>query len=70
MQKLAPPESHFLSAAVGWIELGNLDEAKAELRRISPARSEHPGVLEAGWLIHARETDWGKALTVAKIGRA
>src|SRR3954464_7989151 len=30
MNKLAPPESHHVSAALGWLGLGNVAEAKAE----------------------------------------
>jgi Flp pilus assembly protein TadD len=66
MQKIGPPDTHFLSAATGWVELGNLDEARAELRKITPARTEHPDVLEVRWLIHAREKNWEGALAVAK----
>ena len=49
MQKLEPPDTHCFSAAIGWLELGNLAEAKAELAQISPAQQEHPDVLEARW---------------------
>ena len=66
MQKLGPPDTHCLSAAVGWIELGNLEEAKAELRKISSAHAEHPNVLAATWLIHAHGKDWESALGAAK----
>jgi tetratricopeptide (TPR) repeat protein len=66
METLGPPDIHFLSAAVGWMELGNYDEARAELSRIDPALAHHPGVLETAWGISAAEQNWPKALTVAQ----
>jgi len=30
MNKLEPPQVHYVSAAIGWLELGNLGEAQAE----------------------------------------
>ncbi|EEF60739.1 hypothetical protein [Pedosphaera parvula] len=66
MQKLEPPDSHFLSAAEGWIELGNLAEARSELDQISAANQNHPLVLEVYWMLHAQEQDWMKALQIAR----
>jgi len=66
MQSLGPPDTHFLSAAVGWCELGSVTEAKAELERIAPALRHHPDVLEARWLIHAQEMNWEEGLTAAE----
>ena len=65
MQTLEPPDSHHLSAAIGWVELGNMPEATAELERLSPAARNHPGALEVRWVISAEEKDWSKGLTVA-----
>lgn len=36
MEPLEPPASHHVKAAFGWIELGNVDEALAELDCIAP----------------------------------
>lgn len=66
MITLEPPDTHYLSAALGWLELGNRDEAKAELGRINPIYQKTPEVLEVGWLIHAAEQDWPAALEIAK----
>ena len=65
MQRLEPPDSHHLSAAIGWVELGNMPEATAELERLSPAARNHPDALEVRWVISAEEKDWSKGLTVA-----
>ena len=51
MQKLEPPETHHVSAAIGWLGLGNVAEAKAELRQLYAAWQNHPDVLEIRWEI-------------------
>ena len=66
MHKLEPPDTHFFLAAVGWLELGNLAEARAELAQVSPAQHEHPDVLELRWSISAEEKRWDEALQVAQ----
>ncbi len=66
MEPLEPPDTHHLSAAIGWLELGNPAESLIELAGIRPARQNHPDVLEARWLVLARLGDWEKALTVAR----
>jgi len=66
MQKLEPPEIHSLSAAIGWMELGNLAEAKAELAAIGAAYHNHPDVLELRWAISAEEENWPEALQIAR----
>lgn len=66
MQQIEPPDAHYLNAAVGWLELGNLAEARAELDRISPANQTHPDVLEVRWVLCAEEKDWPAALAAAR----
>jgi tetratricopeptide (TPR) repeat protein len=66
MQAVEPPDSHHLLAAAGWMELGNHDEARSELAKISPQLAKHPDVLEASWMIHAAEEDWPTALGLAR----
>lgn len=65
MRKLEPPDTHHLSAAIGWLELGNPAEARLELEHIAAALRKHPDVLEAEWRIHAENRDWAAALPVA-----
>jgi uncharacterized protein HemY len=45
MKPLGFPDSHYLSAAHGWLELGLVPEAEAELERLAPAHRQHPEVL-------------------------
>jgi tetratricopeptide (TPR) repeat protein len=67
MRSLEPPESHFLNAAIGWLELGNTGEALSELCRLPiPARC-HPDVFEVRWQIYARERKWETALDLARV---
>jgi len=66
MNKLEPPQVHYVSAAIGWLELGNLGEAKAELERIGPEFHNYPQVLEVRWLICAEEQKWEECLQIAR----
>jgi tetratricopeptide (TPR) repeat protein len=66
MQKLEPPDIHYFSAGVGWLELGNLAEAQAELAHISSAQQEHPDVLEVRWLVSAQQKHWEEGLQIAQ----
>lgn len=63
---LEPAEIHHLNAAVGWLGLGNLAEAKAELAGIPPQRQNHPDVLEVRWLFCAQEECWEEGLQLAR----
>jgi predicted Zn-dependent protease len=49
------PDLHHYRAAQGWLELGNPDEAKAELEQIAPETRLHPDVLEVQWHIYFKE---------------
>ena len=66
MHNLEPPDTHYFMAAVGWMELGNLAEAKAELARVSAAQQEHPDVLELRWSLAAQEERWEEGLQAAQ----
>jgi tetratricopeptide (TPR) repeat protein len=66
METLEPPHSHFLSAAEGWLGLGDVAEARAELARIAEPLQEHPAVLDVRWAIFAQEKDWAGALKLAR----
>jgi Flp pilus assembly protein TadD len=65
MPKLEPRDTHALTAAVGWLELGNPREALAELLTVSAPNQSHPGVLEVRWAALAELKDWGAAFEVA-----
>jgi hypothetical protein len=40
VKKLEPPDTHHVSAAIGWLELGNPAEAGEEIARITPEMLE------------------------------
>jgi hypothetical protein len=63
---LEPPDTHYLLHAVGWIELGNVAEAKVELAQVSLEQQAHPDVLEVRWLVCAEERQWEAGLQVAQ----
>jgi tetratricopeptide (TPR) repeat protein len=65
MQALEPPDSHYVSAAIGWLELGNWREAAAELEAVAPALCQHPAVLRVGYDIHAAAGHWDLASEIA-----
>src|ERR1041385_8087928 len=65
-KQLEPPDIHYLSAAIGWLELRVPAEAELELTHISPAEQCHPDVLEVRWVICAQTKRWSAALEVSR----
>lgn len=66
MSELELPDAHCLLAAIGWLELGNPKEAKAELCPITLAGQRHPDVLEVRWRISVSAQDWEEALCAGR----
>jgi predicted Zn-dependent protease len=58
--------AHQLNAVLGWLELGNVKEAREELDRIGPEVQERPDLLEVRWILDARQEDWPAALKTAE----
>ena len=67
VQKLEPPDSHHLDAAIGWLGLGCTADAAAELKYLSAANQNHPAVLELRWTLCAEEKRWTDALAIAEL---
>jgi tetratricopeptide (TPR) repeat protein len=67
VQKLEPPDSHHLNAAVGWLGLGCAADARDELENISLLNQNHPAALEARWTLCAHDKKWDEALDVAGL---
>lgn len=61
MESIEPEMIHLVRAARGWLELGDTDEAEAELGRLLPEFRRHPVCLEMYWQIAAARRDWGMA---------
>ena len=66
MDGLEYPDLIYLSAAQGWLELGNGVEASAELDHVSPAAQAHPHVVELRWQLLVKAKDWEGALRLAE----
>jgi tetratricopeptide (TPR) repeat protein len=66
MSKLQSPDIHHLSAAEGWLELGNAREAQAELDGISAAAQGCLEVLAVRWGILAQFKFWEQCVVVAE----
>ncbi|MBT5709153.1 tetratricopeptide repeat protein [Verrucomicrobia bacterium] len=56
-----------LDASVGWIGLGNLTEAEAEIGQVIPEFRLHADVLEVRWEIDGRQERWESALETAVL---
>lgn len=65
-RSIQAPDIHFLNSAIGWLELGNYEEATAELERISFLTRYHPDVLLVRWKVHARLHEWQRSLDIAR----
>ena len=66
MKPLPPPDSHHLSAAMGWLGLGNWKEAVEEFQLIRPELRGHADCLEAAREIFAQAGHWGLAAETAR----
>ena len=58
--------AHQLNAVLGWLELGNLQEARIELNRLGVEVQGRPDLLEVRWILDARQEDWSEALKTAE----
>ena len=67
MSTFKPADQHHLRAAEGWLELGNPDEARAELEQIPDCQQDHPDVLEVSWLLLAHEQNWPACVKAANL---
>lgn len=65
MASLQTPDIHHLSAAEGWLELGNAREAQAELDCISAAAQGRVEVLAVRWGVLTRFNLWEECVVVA-----
>jgi predicted Zn-dependent protease len=66
VKTIEPPDSHYFSAAQGWMELGCPREAVEELAKIGPAAHAHPQVLQLRWQILAKDNQWESCLAIGR----
>jgi tetratricopeptide (TPR) repeat protein len=68
MKPLQPPETHHLSAAQGWLGLGNWKEAVEEFKKLAPESRAHPDCVETVREIFIQAGNWEMAaLTAGEI---
>lgn len=58
MRDFPRPDEVHLQAAVGWLELGNWQEANEELENITPLNRAHPDVLQIRVKIYSAAGKW------------
>ena len=65
LAQLKHPDTMYLKAAVGWIQLGDYDSANDELENIRAEWRAHPDVLDLRWLIYSHHEQWDACLDIA-----
>lgn len=65
MKKIEPADLHRLNAAEGWLELGNILEADAELDKLTPQLRARPLVLHLRWRVCAQAKKWDECVEIA-----
>src|SRR4051812_14200244 len=66
MNELEPPDSHYVQAAQGWLELGVHQEAGLELEKVSDSFQKHPEVLSIRWSLLVAEQKWNESIETAQ----
>jgi tetratricopeptide (TPR) repeat protein len=62
---LPHPNDIRLRAAEGWLELGNLAEARAELAEIEDVYKTFPEVVQLSYAIHQEAREWAECVVAA-----
>jgi len=63
--KLSCEDQRYLTAAEGWLELGDEQEANEELEKITLALRSHPDVLLVRFEIYSKAGKWALATEIA-----
>ena len=59
-------DRHHLNAARGWLELGSVNEAFAELDEIAPESRAHLDVIKTRWEAYRAAKKWSEAIEIAR----
>jgi tetratricopeptide (TPR) repeat protein len=59
------PYVHYVNAAKGWLQLGDVASALKELTYLDSSLKNHPDVLLLRWDIHAALGNWNEAYEIA-----
>ena len=65
MADLDWPDQHHFNATVGWLMLGNQEEARAEFEKLSDPSRREPQALGLEWSLLSQEQRWEEAVVVA-----
>jgi tetratricopeptide (TPR) repeat protein len=63
---LSVRDTQHVLAAEGWLELGNHNEANAELAKVTLSNHAHPDVLEMRWRAYEAARQWPRCLELAE----
>lgn len=66
MNPLTSADRNRVSAAEGWLELGNIDEARREIEQIPPERLSHPDVIDVRFELCAADGEWETCVDLAR----
>lgn len=66
MDPLAPDDHRRVQAADGWLRLGDVAPAAAELASVSVGARGHPDFLQVNWTLASRRGEWGECLRLAE----
>lgn len=67
MKAIEPPDCHYISAASGWLGLGNWHEANDELDKVNQALQTHREVLDLRYQAWVMAAQWDSAAEVAVV---
>lgn len=59
------PDQHHLNGAIGWLALGNTQEARADFEQLTQRHRQLPEALSFEWQLLAAERRWETAVEVA-----
>jgi uncharacterized protein HemY len=66
VKPLEPPDNYHLSAAIGWLELGDWREANKELGKIASEARTHNDVIEVQLQTYIKAENWDMVALLAK----
>jgi hypothetical protein len=67
VKPLSTEDQRYLEAAQGWLILGDLIAADAELDNITPLFRVHPDVLGVRWHVYSKAQKWDAPFEIARF---
>ena len=66
MTEIEWPDHHHVNATIGWLMLGDVVEARAEVEKLTARSRQQPQVLGVEWRLLSHEQRWAEAVTAAE----